>query len=61
MPMSRKFVWDLGTETPNSRDVLSTLESINRRLGYLLVTLWVSLVAGAAFWVIQKTLVIAGW
>ncbi len=62
MALTRKLVWD--TEAggaPRPRDAVGLLESINRRLGYLLVSLWVSVAAAAAFYVIRQAVVIAGW
>ena len=61
MALTRKLVWDSEAEVPRPRDAVGLLESINRRLGYLLVSLWVSVAAAAAFYVIRQAVVIAGW
>ncbi len=61
MALTRKLVWDSEAEAPRPRDAVGLLESINRRLGYLLVSLWVSVAAAAAFYVIRQAVVIAGW
>ncbi|NIN72178.1 MAG: hypothetical protein GTO46_09735 [Gemmatimonadetes bacterium] len=61
MALTRKLLWETKAPPPATRDVVPLLQSIDRRLGYLLVTLWVSIAAAAAFWVIQKAVVVAGW
>lgn len=61
MALTRKLIWEGRSAPPNARDVVSLLESINRRLGYLLVSLWVSVAAAAAYWIIRQAVVIAGW
>ena len=61
MALTRKLVWDSEAVAPRPRDAVGLLESINRRLGYLLVSLWVSVAAAAAFYVIRQAVVIAGW
>ena len=61
MALTRKLLWEGKAAPPATRDVVPLLQSIDRRLGYLLVTLWVSLAAAAAFWVIHQAVVIAGW
>ncbi len=61
MALTRKLLWEGQSAPPSGRDVVSLLESINRRLGYMLVSLWVSIAVAAAFWVIRQAVVIAGW
>jgi hypothetical protein len=61
MALTRKLLWDTKAPPPATRDVVPLLQSIDRRLGYLLITLWVSMAAAAAFWVISQAVVVAGW
>jgi hypothetical protein len=61
MALTRKLLWETKAAPPATRDVVPLLQSIDRRLGYLLVTVWVFIAAAAAFWVIRQAVVIAGW
>lgn len=65
MTLTRKLIYDGSGSTTakptNPRDVVTLLESINRRLGYLLISLWVSIATALAFWVIRQAVVVAGW
>jgi hypothetical protein len=61
MALTRKLLWEAKAAPPATRDVVPLLQSIDRRLGYLVATLWVSIAAAAAFWVIHQAVVIGGW
>ncbi len=61
MALTRKLIWDSDNAPPKPRDAVSLLESINRRLGYLVVSFWLFFAGVAAFWVIRQAVVIAGW
>lgn len=61
MALTRKLLWETPGEPTNPRDVVSLLHSINRRLGYMLISIWVTIAAGMAFWVIRQAVVVAGW
>ncbi len=61
MALTKKLLWEGSSAPTNGRDVVALLDSINRRLGYLLISAWVAVAAGMAWWVIRQAVVIAGW